>query len=70
MQLKIFGRRHVRVDERSVLQAKNLKAILWGFPRKIVPTTIQIIGDSVTALSGRHMGALIVLESKENIEII
>lgn len=52
----------------SVLQAKNLKAILWGFPRKIVPTTVQVIVDSVTSLSRRHIGALIVLPAKKNLE--
>jgi len=57
-----------RNEIRSVLQAKNLKAILWGFPQKIVPTTIQIIVDSVNALSKRHTGALIVLPAKEDLK--
>ena len=57
-----------RNEIRSVLQAKNLRAILWGFPQKSVPTTIQIIVDSVKALSKRHIGALIVLPAKENLE--
>jgi hypothetical protein len=45
-----------------------LKAILWGFPQKSVPTTIQLIVDSVKTLSKRHIGALIVLPAKENLE--
>ncbi len=57
-----------RNEIRSVLQAKNLKAILWGFPQKSVPTTIQLIVDSVKTLSKRHIGALIVLPAKENLE--
>ena len=57
-----------RNEIRSVLQAKNLKVILWGFPQKSVPTTIQIIVESVKALSKRNIGALIVLPAKENLE--
>ena len=57
-----------RNELRSVLQAKNLRAILWGFPHKSVPTTIQIIIESVRALSRRNIGALIVLPGKENLE--
>ena len=57
-----------RNEIRSVLQAKNLRAILWGFPQKGVPTTIQIIVESVKALSKRHIGALIVLPAKENLD--
>lgn len=57
-----------RNEIRSVLQAKNLRLILWGFPKKSVPTTIQIIVESVKALSKRNIGALIVLPAKENLE--
>jgi len=57
-----------RNEIRSVLQAKNLRAILWGFPQKSLPTTIQIIVESVKALSKRHIGALIVLPAKENLD--
>jgi len=46
-----------RNEIRSVLQAKNLRAILW-------------IVESVKALSKRHIGALIVLPAKENLEDI
>ena len=57
-----------RNEIRSVLQAKNLKAILWGFPQQSGPTTIQVIVDSVNTLSSRHIGALIVFPAKENLE--
>jgi diadenylate cyclase len=57
-----------RNEIRSVLQAKNLRAILWGFPQKSFPTTIQIIAESVRALSKRNIGALIVLPAKENLD--
>jgi diadenylate cyclase len=57
-----------RNEIRSVLQAKNLKAILWGFPQQSGPTTIQVIVDSVKTLSRRRIGALIVFPAKENLE--
>ena len=57
-----------RNEIRSVLQAKNLKAILFGFPQKSDPTAIQTIAESVKTLSKRHIGALIVLPAKENLE--
>jgi diadenylate cyclase len=57
-----------RNEIRSVLQAKNVKAILWGFPQQSGPTTIQVITDSVKTLSRRRIGALIVLPAKENLD--
>jgi uncharacterized protein (TIGR00159 family) len=57
-----------RNEIRSVLQAKNLKAILLGFPQQSGPTTVQTIVDSVKTLSKRRIGALIVLPAKENLE--
>ena len=59
-----------RNEIRSVLQAKNLKAILWGFHHKTVHTPIEIIAESVNALSRRHIGALIVFPAKEDIQDI
>ena len=56
-----------RNEIRSVLQAQNWKAILWGFPSKTVQTTYDIIADSVHALSQRRMGALIVLPAQEEL---
>ena len=55
-----------RNEIRSVLQAKNLKAILWGFPHTTALTPIEIVVDSVGALSRRKIGALIVLPGKED----
>ena len=57
-----------RNEIRNVLQAKNLRVILWGFPQKSVPTTIQVIVESVKALSKRRIGGLIVLPAKENLD--
>lgn len=59
-----------RNEIRSVLQAKNLKAILWGFPRTTTLTPIEIVADSVGALSRRKIGALIVFPAKEDLQDI
>ncbi|MDA3833869.1 MAG: hypothetical protein PF495_10765, partial [Spirochaetales bacterium] len=45
---------------RSVLQAKNLKSILWGFPVKAENTPIEMIVESVYELAHTRTGALIV----------
>ncbi len=57
-----------RNEIRSVLQTKNLKAILWGFPHKTVSTPIEIIAESVFALSRRKSGALLVFPARENVK--
>ncbi len=51
----------------NVLQARNWRAILWGFPRKTANTPMDIITESVHELSRRRIGALIVLPGKENL---
>ena len=57
-----------RNEIRSVLQAKNLRAILWGFSQKTVSSPIEIIVDSVYDLAQRRSGALIVFPGKEDLE--
>jgi len=56
-----------RNEIRSVLQAKNLKAILWEFPHKTALTPIEIIVESVDALSRGKIGALIVFPAKDDV---
>ena len=56
-----------RNEIRSVLQARNLKAILWGFPQKALHTPIEIIVESVYELAQRRTGALIVFPGKEDL---
>jgi uncharacterized protein (TIGR00159 family) len=56
-----------RNEIRSVLQARNLKAILWGFPQKALHTPIEIIVESVYELAQRRIGALIVFPGKEDL---
>ncbi len=57
-----------RNEIRSVLQARNLKSILWGFSSKTVITTIEIIVESVFEMAQRKIGALLVLPGKEDLE--
>ncbi len=52
---------------RSVLQAKNLKSILWGFPVKAEDTPIEMIVESVYELARARTGALIVFPGKEDL---
>ena len=57
-----------RNEIRSVLQAKNLKAILWSFPHKTVHTPIEVITDSIQALSRQQIGALMVFPATEDLQ--
>ncbi|UCE54918.1 MAG: diadenylate cyclase [Desulfobacterales bacterium] len=57
-----------RNEIRSVLQARNLKSLLWGFSYKTVNTTIEFIVDSVFNMAQRKCGALIVFPGKEDLE--
>jgi uncharacterized protein (TIGR00159 family) len=59
-----------RNEIRSVLLAKNLKTLLWGFPHKQVLTPIEIIVEGVFELAKKNTGALIVLPGKEDIKEI
>jgi uncharacterized protein (TIGR00159 family) len=57
-----------RNEIRNVLQAKNLRAILWGFPHKSSRAPIDSIVEGVYDLARSHIGALIVLPGKEDID--
>ena len=56
-----------RNEIRSVLQAKNFKTILWGLPHASGDTPIEVIVESVEALSKQRYGALIVLPQNEDL---
>jgi diadenylate cyclase len=57
-----------RNEIRSVLQAKNLKAILWGFPHKTVHTPIEVIKESIQTLARQQIGALMVFPAAEDLQ--
>ncbi|MFH1351278.1 MAG: diadenylate cyclase [Pseudomonadota bacterium] len=56
-----------RNEIRSVLQAKNVRAFLWGIPRKAVETPIEIIVESVYEMAKRRIGALIVFPGMDDL---
>ena len=56
-----------RNEIRSVLQAKNLKTILWGFTAKTRVAPVDVIADSAFELARRNHGALIVIPGDEDI---
>lgn len=57
-----------RNEIRTVLQAKNLKSFLWGFPQKVSATPVEIISESVFDLARKHTGALLVFPAKDDLE--
>ncbi len=57
-----------RNEIRSVLQARNLKSILWGFSSKTVTTTIEIMVESVYEMGLHRTGALLVFPGKDDLE--
>ena len=56
-----------RNEIRRVLQAKNLKSILWGLSSKSAVTPTEIIVESVFSMAEAKCGALIVFPGKEDL---
>jgi uncharacterized protein (TIGR00159 family) len=56
-----------RNEIRTVLQAKNLKSIVWGLPLATSSTPVGIIAESAIDLARSHTGALLVLPGKEDL---
>ena len=56
-----------RNEIRRVLQAKNLKSILWGLSSKSAVTPTEIIVESVFKMAKSKCGALIVFPGKEDL---
>ena len=57
-----------RNEIKSVLQAKDLGAILWGVSHKAFLTPQEIITSSVYALAQKKIGALMVLPAKDDLQ--
>jgi DNA integrity scanning protein DisA with diadenylate cyclase activity len=57
-----------RNELRSVLQARNLKNILWGGAHRTEKTPIEIIAACAFELSGKRTGALIVFPGSNDLE--
>src|SRR4030042_1297006 len=56
-----------RNEIRSVLQAKNLKSILWGFPRSAEGAPAEAVAEAVFELAHNRTGALLILPGKEDL---
>ena len=56
-----------RNEIRSVLQAKNFKALFWDTPRYEHETPVDIISESVFEMASKGTGAIIVIPGKEDI---
>jgi diadenylate cyclase len=57
-----------RNEIRNVLQAKNLRALLWGVPQKSVGTPIDAVVEAVYDLARKRIGALIVFPGREDLQ--
>jgi len=57
-----------RNEIRSVLQAKNLKSILWGLRYVSMGTPVERIIEGAYELARKKIGALIVLPGKDDLE--
>jgi len=56
-----------RNEIRSVLQAKNYKSILWGFPRSVEEPPAETVAEAVFDLAHNRTGALLILPGKEDL---
>lgn len=59
-----------RNEIRGVLQTKNIRGILWELPKKSITTPIEHLADSAFEMARRHIGALIIVPGKEDLEEI
>ena len=57
-----------RNEIRNVLQAKNLRALLWEFPQKSEVMPIEAIVQGVYELARQRIGALMVFPGKEGLD--
>jgi uncharacterized protein (TIGR00159 family) len=56
-----------RNEIRSVLQAKNFKSILWGFPRSAEGAPAEAVAEALFELAHNRTGALLILPGKEDL---
>lgn len=57
-----------RNEIRNVLQAKNLRALLWEFPQKSENSPIDVIVEGIYQLARGRIGALLVLPGHDDLE--
>ncbi len=56
-----------RNEIRSILQARNMRTILWGIPKRPVRTPVETVAEAVFEMARRHVGGLIVLPGNEDL---
>ncbi len=56
-----------RNEIRAVLQVRNIKTFLWGFPSREQRTPVDIICDSVFEMAKRRIGALLVFPGNQDL---
>ncbi len=57
-----------RNEIRSVLQAKNLKNILWGVPHRTGKTQVETIVETAFELAARKIGAIMVFPGMDDLD--
>ena len=57
-----------RNEIRGVLQTKNIRGILWELPKRSTTTPIEVIAESAFKMARKHIGALMVLPGREDLE--
>ncbi|MBN2417819.1 MAG: diadenylate cyclase [Deltaproteobacteria bacterium] len=56
-----------RNEIRTVLQAKNFKALFWDAPHYDLETPVDIISESIFEMASKGTGAIMVIPGKEDI---
>jgi len=56
-----------RNEIRSVLQVRNIKTFLWGFPTREQHSPIDVITESVFQMAKKRIGALIVFPGNQDL---
>jgi uncharacterized protein (TIGR00159 family) len=56
-----------RNEIRSILQARNMRTILWGIPKRPARTPVDTITEAVFEMARRHVGGLIVFPGNEDL---
>ena len=57
-----------RNEIRTVLQAKNFKALFWDTPHYELETPVDIISESIFEMASAGTGSILVIPGKEDIE--
>jgi uncharacterized protein (TIGR00159 family) len=56
-----------RNEIRTILQARNLRSILWGMPHRAETAPVETLTESVFELARRRIGAILVVPGREDL---